>query len=78
MVSSISGCTGTTVCCINVFSRQKKVTKDILDSVKSMTGSGGIEKKIDNISTFLLRMNNKLDTLIKGSGKGSRLITVLN
>jgi len=57
--------------------RQKKVTKDILDSVKSMTGSGGIEKKIDNISTFLLRMNNKLDTLIKGSGKGSRRATAV-
>lgn len=57
--------------------RQKKVTKDIFDSVKSMTGSGGIEKKIDNISTFLLRMNNKLDTLIKGSGKGSRRATAV-
>merc|ERR1719228_1337367 len=57
--------------------RQKKASKDILDSLKSITGSGGIEKKIDNISTFLLRMNNKLDALTKQSGRGSRRATAV-
>jgi len=53
------------------FKRQKSGNA-ILDEVKK--GNGGIEKKIDNISTFLLRMNNKLDELNKGSkgGRGSR------
>lgn len=57
--------------------RQTKSNKAILDSLTSMTGTGGVEKKIDNISTFLLRMNNKLDTLIKNSGKGSRRATAV-
>ncbi len=36
-----------------------------MEMLKSMTGSGGVDKKIDNISTFLLRMNNKIDSLAK-------------
>merc|ERR1719210_2869444 len=45
--------------------------KDVSGNVKSMTGSGGGEKKIDNISTFLLRMNNKIEALSRG-GSGGR------
>jgi hypothetical protein len=37
----------------------------MMEMLKSMTGSGGVDKKIDNISTFLLRMNNKIDSLAK-------------
>jgi len=52
--------------------KRKKSGNAILEEVKK--GNGGIEKKIDNISTFLLRMNNKLDELNKNSkgGRGSR------
>merc|ERR1719402_971880 len=39
-----------------------------------MTGSSGVEKKIDNISTFLLRMNNKIDSLSRGGGGGRTAI----
>merc|ERR1719210_1204208 len=48
--------------------------KDVSGNVKSMTGSGGVEKKIDNISTFLLRMNNKIDSLSRGGGGGRTAI----
>merc|ERR1719499_716477 len=47
---------------------------DITDTVKGMTGSSGVEKKIDNISTFLLRMNNKIDSLSRGGGGGRTAI----
>ena len=48
--------------------------KDVSGNVKSMTGSGGVEKKIDNISTFLLRMNNKIEALSRGGGGGRTAI----
>lgn len=39
--------------------RQDALTRDvnqqILDKVQAMSGSGSVDKKIDNISTFLLR-----------------------
>ena len=38
----------------------------------SMGGSQSVEKKIDNISTFLLRMNNKIEQLAKSGGGGNR------
>jgi len=46
----------------------KKIQSNQFDIQKSLNslgsgGSGGIEKKIDNISTFLLRMNNKIEAL---------------
>jgi len=55
------------------FKQQKKLD-DITESVKSMTGSSGVEKKIDNISTFLLRMNNKIDSLSRSGGGGRTAI----
>merc|ERR1712013_675664 len=53
---------------------QKKKLEDITETLKSMTGSSGVEKKIDNISTFLLRMNNKIDSLSRGGGGGRTAI----
>jgi len=57
---------------------------DKLDGIKTkletMTGSGGLEKKIDNISTFLLRMNNKIDALARDKGRsrgGSNILETL-
>merc|ERR1719452_435682 len=50
---------------------QKKKLEDVTETLKAMTGSSGVEKKIDNISTFLLRMNNKIDSMSRGGG-GSR------
>jgi hypothetical protein len=44
---------------------QNKKLDEVMEILKSMTGSGGVDKKIDNISTFLLRMNNKLEQLSK-------------
>ena len=35
---------------------QNQQISEILELLKSMTGSSGVDKKIDNISTFLLRM----------------------
>jgi len=54
--------------------QQNKKLDDITDTVKGMTGSSGVEKKIDNISTFLLRMNNKIDALSRGGGGGRTAI----
>jgi len=45
-----------------------KQLKKIEDKLNSMTGAGGVDKKIDNISTFLLRMNNKIDSLSRERG----------
>ena len=42
---------------------QNQQISEILELLKSMTGSSGVDKKIDNISTFLLRMNNKIDSI---------------
>jgi len=52
----------------------KKRLNDITESVKSLTGSSGVEKKIDNISTFLLRMNNKIDSMSRGGGSSRTAI----
>ena len=41
--------------------QQKKLLEEIQETLRGITGGGGVEKKIDNISTFLLRMNNKID-----------------
>merc|ERR1711915_1084805 len=54
--------------------QQNKKLDDITDTVKGMTGSSGVEKKINNISTFLLRMNNKIDALSRGGGGGRTAI----
>merc|ERR1711931_385891 len=54
--------------------QQKKKLDDVTETLKSMTGSSGVEKKIDNISTFLLRMNNKIEALSRGSGGGRTAI----
>ena len=48
--------------------------KDVSGNVRSLTGSGGVEKKIDNISTFLLRMNNKIEALSRSGGGGRTAI----
>jgi len=37
-------------------------------NMNAMKGSSGVDKKIDNISTFLLRMNNKIDSLSRERG----------
>ena len=49
-----------------------KANFDILQKIEtieanmnSMKGSSSVDQKIDNISTFLLRMNNKIDTLAR-------------
>ena len=57
----------------NQFGLQKSLD-DVTGSVRSMTGSGGVEKKIDNISTFLLRMNNKIEALSRSGGGGRTAI----
>merc|ERR1711872_776797 len=36
-----------------------------------------VEKKIDMISTYLIRMNNKIEALAKGGGGGSRRSTAI-
>ena len=40
--------------------QQNKKLNEVLEIVKSMKS---VDTKIDNISTFLLRMNNKIDSL---------------
>ena len=52
----------------------KQQVNEVAKNLKSITGSGGVEKKIDNISTFLLRMNNKIEALSRGSGGGRTAI----
>lgn len=47
---------------------------EIKQSLQNVGGSGGVEKKIDNISTFLLRMNNKIEALSRGGGGGRTAI----
>lgn len=47
---------------------------EIKQSLQNAGGSGGVEKKIDNISTFLLRMNNKIEALSRGGGGGRTAI----
>jgi hypothetical protein len=58
---------------------QNQQIAEILELLKSMTGSSGVDKKIDNISTFLLRMNNKIDSISreKGSRHGSAILETL-
>merc|ERR1719410_2494209 len=55
------------------FKQQKKLD-DIKKSLNEVGGSGGVEKKIDNISTFLLRMNNKIEALSRSGGGGRTAI----
>ena len=52
----------------------KQQVNEVVKGLKTITGSGGVEKKIDNISTFLLRMNNKIEALSRGSGGGRTAI----
>ena len=52
----------------------KQQVNEVAKGLKTITGSGGVEKKIDNISTFLLRMNNKIEALSRGSGGGRTAI----
>merc|ERR550532_1753058 len=52
----------------------KQQVNEVVKGLKTITGSGGGEKKIDNISTFLLRMNNKIEALSRGSGGGRTAI----
>ena len=47
---------------------------EIKKSLNEVGGSGGVEKKIDNISTFLLRMNNKIEALSRSGGGGRTAI----
>jgi len=47
---------------------------EIKQSLQNVGGSSGVEKKIDNISTFLLRMNNKIEALSRGGGGGRTAI----
>jgi len=47
---------------------------EIKQSLQNVGGTGGVEKKIDNISTFLLRMNNKIEALSRGGGGGRTAI----
>jgi len=54
--------------------QQKKKLDDVTESIKSMSGSTGVEKKIDNISTYLLRMNNKIESMSRGGGGGRTAI----
>merc|ERR1712106_1109023 len=50
------------------FQQHDKLDK-ISAKLDTMTGSSGMEKKIDNISTFLLRMNNKIDAMSRDKGR---------
>merc|ERR1719225_2471799 len=52
----------------------KQQVNEVAKGLKTITGSGGVEKKIDNISTFLLRMNNKIEALSRGGGGGRTAI----
>merc|ERR1711983_47073 len=52
----------------------KQQVNEVANGLKTITGSGGVERKIDNISTFLLRMNNKIEALSRSSGGGRTAI----
>merc|ERR1712079_326663 len=52
----------------------KQQVNEVANGLKGMTGSSGVEKKIDNISTFLLRMNNKIEALSRSGGGGRTAI----
>jgi len=57
-----------------IFDQDQKLN-EIKGQIKGMSGSGGVGRKIDNISTFLLRMNNKIEQLSKqGGGRQSSAI----
>jgi len=49
------------------FEMSQKLDK-IMEKVQGGGGPSGVDRKIDNISTFLLRMNNKIDNLAKERG----------
>merc|ERR1711990_62790 len=50
-----------------------------LDDIDGKVNAVGksVEKKIDMISTYLIRMNNKIEALAKGGGGGSRRSTAI-
>ena len=53
----------------------KKMSERILQKLESSSASSATDKKIDNISTFLLRMNAKLESIerrVKRGGRGGR------
>jgi len=52
----------------------KQQVNEVAKGLKSVSRGGGVEKKIDNISTFLLRMNNKIEALSRNSGGGRTAI----
>ena len=43
--------------------KDKKLSEDILDRIDKLGGQRGTERKIDNISTFLLRYERKCQIL---------------
>merc|ERR1712168_1371633 len=49
---------------------------DDIDGKENAVGKS-VEKKIDMISTYLIRMNNKIEALAKGGGGGSRRSTAI-
>merc|ERR1719150_2345722 len=54
---------------------QDRKIDDIGEKVNGVGKS--VEKKIDMISTYLIRMNNKIEALAKGGGGGSRRSTAI-
>merc|ERR1719189_633271 len=54
---------------------QDRKIDDIAGAVNGVGKS--VEKKIDMISTYLIRMNNKIEALAKGGGGGSRRSTAI-
>ena len=59
--------------------RTREVNQDILDKLEDSSSSSsssssvaGMNKKIDNISTFLLRMNAKLESIERRVKRGGR------
>jgi len=61
----------------NVLQNQR--LEELKGKVDGLSGSGSLEKKIDNISTFLLRMNNKIESLNQGGGnrRGTAILETL-
>lgn len=49
-----------------------KMGEKILKSLNAQSGTGSFEKKIDNISTFLLRMYSKMDQIDRHIRQGNR------
>jgi len=49
----------------------------LITKVTQIAASGNIGQKIDNISNYLLRLNNKVDALSNGGGGGNRRSTAI-